>query len=130
MKLKVELTQEGNVSVHVPIILRCHAGRKVIVVQDMAETEGQEPLVVAISRALRWQAAIDSGKFKNATELAKSLGVDKGVTARTLRLALLSPEIIRRIIAGNVPASLTVRKLREAFPIRWDEQQKHLLGEE
>ena len=129
MKIKVELTQEGNVSVNVPISLRCHAGRKVIIVQDMAEAEGQEPLVVAISRAFRWQEAIDSGKFKNATELAKALGVDKGVAARTIRLTHLSPEIIHRIIAGKFPANLTVRKLREAFPLRWDEQKKVLLGE-
>jgi len=45
-----------------------------------------------------------------------------------MRLALLSPEIIHRIIAGNIPKSLTIRKLREALPMRWDEQKRKLLN--
>jgi|LSQX01.1.fsa_nt_gb hypothetical protein len=128
MKIKVEMTNEGNVSVRVPIIFRDRSRRKIVFIESQAEIEAQDALVVAVARALRWQAAIDAGKFTNATELAQTLGCDKGVAARTMRLALLSPEIIHRIIAGNIPKSLTIRKLREALPMRWDEQKRKLLN--
>jgi len=45
---------------------------------------------------------IDEGKFKNIAELAQAVGIDSGAIARTIRLTLLSPKIIHKLIAGEI----------------------------
>ena len=48
---------------------------------------------------------------------------------RHQRLAMLSPEIVHRIVTDDVPTSLTVLRLRESLPLDWEEQERELLGE-
>ncbi len=64
---------------------------------------------------------IDEGKFKNIAELAKAVGIDSGAVARTIRLTLLSPKIIHRIISGE--ANLTQEQYRQSFPESWEDQE-------
>ena len=45
---------------------------------------------------------IDEGGFKNIDELANELGIDSGAVARTIRLTLLSPKVIHKIISERV----------------------------
>ena len=42
---------------------------------------------------------------------------------------MLSPEIVHRIVSGDIPPTLTVLRLRESIPLDWDEQERELLGE-
>jgi len=95
-----------------------------------AVSDGTEPFVVALARAFRWQQYIDDGKFKNITELAKNIGLDEACVARTLRLRLLSPTIIHRIIKGDIPQRLNMTALRGPLPDIWEEQERKFLGEE
>jgi len=44
----------------------------------------------------------------NITELAKAIGQDKSGVAQTMRLRMLSPAIVHRIIAGDIPQLLTL----------------------
>ncbi len=48
---------------------------------------------------------------------------------RHQRLAMLSPEIVHRIVSGDIPPTLTVLRLRESIPFDWGEQERELLGE-
>ena len=68
------------------------------------------------------QKMIDEGRFKNIAELANVLGIDPGAVARTIRLTLLSPKIIHKIIAGEV--NLLQEQYRQSFPDSWEEQEK------
>ena len=96
-----------------------------------SEDAGSSPLLLSIARAYRWQKMIDEGKFKNIAELANVLGIDSGAVARTIRLTLLSPKIIHKIIAGEVNLSqvagevnLSQEQYRQSFPDSWEEQEK------
>ena len=117
----IEILENGNVRVTIPIALRCCSGRKKIVSPDVSADEG-EPLAITLARAFRWQRCIDEGKFKNTTELALAVGRDKGTVARTVRLTLLSPDIVRRILNRDVPPGLTAQRLRCGFPELWKDQ--------
>ena len=62
-------------------------------------------------------------------ELADALGIDRSRVSRTLRLAMLSPRVVNRIVTGDIPPTLTVLRLRESIPLDWEEQERELLGE-
>ena len=66
---------------------------------------------------------------REAAGKADALGIDRSRVSRTLRLATLSPEIVHRIVSGDVPPTLNDRRLRESIPLDWDEQERELLGE-
>lgn len=123
-----ETLENGNISVTIPLVFRSVANRRKIITPDSAQP-GSEPMILAIARGRRWQALIDEGRFANATELARSLGRDPGNIACTLRLGMLAPEVVKRIIAGKYPVHLTLEKLRGPLPEIWDDQIKFLFGE-
>ena len=66
---KVEVLENGNVKITIPMSFRSCAGRKRIVTQEL-NTNFNEPIITNLARAFRWQALIDSGKFSNVHELA------------------------------------------------------------
>ena len=44
---------------------------------------------------------------------------------RLRKLAFLAPDIMDRIIVGDVPATLTLERLKKDFPTEWAEQRSH-----
>ena len=128
MNIVSRILDNGNLEITVPVVMRCMAGRKRIIAPD--KPEGNETLMLALARGLRWQSFIDEGKFANIKELAAAVGQDTSQIARAIRLTRLSPTIIHRIVTGDVPAGLTQAKLRGLLPTRWWEQEAILLKEE
>ncbi len=57
--------------------------------------------------------------------IARREGIDKAQVTRWLRLAFLSPTLVRQIRAGTHPTSLTIESLTRKFdlPIIWQEQE-------
>ena len=123
------ILENGNLEVTIPISLRAQSGRRRIVMPDTV-IDGTEPLALALARAFRWQQYIDEGKFKNIVELAKNIGQDEASVARTLRLRLLSPTIVHRIIKGDIPKGMNLTALRTSIPDIWKEQEQKFLDEE
>ena len=74
-----------------------------------------------------WQKMIDEGKFSNIKDLAATVGVDSGLISRTIRLTLLSPKIIHKLLSGEL--DLSWDSCRRSFPDSWAEQEKVLLKE-
>ena len=122
------ILENGNIEVTIPVVLHGISGRRKIIQPDTV-ADGSEPLALALARAFRWQQYIDDGKFKNIAELARNIGQDEAVVARTLRLRLLSPTIVHRIIKGEIPNGLTLTALRAPLPDIWTEQEQKFLGE-
>ena len=120
---KVEVLENGNVKITIPMSFRNCAGRKRIVTPD-SETSFTDPMITNIPRAFRWQTLIDEGKFSNVHELARALGKDDGYVSRIIRLTLLSPEIIHAIIAGTLEKDIGIEQLKQAMPLMWDDQKK------
>ena len=120
---EVKMLDNGNVLVTVPISLRFRSGRKRVIFTENG-TLGIDPLVMNLARGFRWQALIDSGTYSNMIELAKAIGKDHAYVTRTVRLTLLSPEIVHAILAGTLRKSIPMETLRKEMPVRWEDQKK------
>ena len=121
--IKIEILENGNVKLTIPMSFRHCAGRKRIIVPDDSE-KLVDPLVLNLARAFRWQELIDSGTYSNAIELARAVGKDTAYVARTVRLTLLAPEIIRAILHGTLKKSISMETLRKSWPENWEEQKE------
>lgn len=111
--------------VHIPIQLKTRGGRKEVIVPGACEGARQEnqALVIALARAHRWAELLETGKVGSLGELAAHVGVDPAYISRFLRLTLLSPDIIERILDGREPSSLSLAKLIKDTPAVWEKQR-------
>ena len=121
----ITVLENGNVLVSIPITLRESAGRKQIITDQKKFKAQNDPIVLNIARGFYWQEMIDSGKITNIRELAKIMNVNESYVGRTIRLTMLSPEIIHRAIRGTLPEDISLAKLYK-LPDRWDEQLQQL----
>lgn len=86
----------------------------------------QDPaLIRAVAKAHLWWEWIKNGEVKSLTEIAKRECIDKAQVTRWLRLAFLSPTLIRQIQTGAHPTSLTIESLTRQIdlPTNWQEQE-------
>ena len=120
------ILENGHLQVTIPYKFRTFSYRRRIVVPGNT-SPAEDPLVTSIARAFRWQQYIDQGKFKNIAELAKAVGQDRSLVARTLRLMFLSPKVIHKIVIGDI-GNLSLAKLRQSVPEVWEDQEKMLMG--
>ena len=121
----ITVLENGNVLVSIPITLRESAGRKQIITDQKKFKAENDPIVLNIARGFYWQEMIDNGKITNIRELAKIMNVNESYVGRTIRLTMLSPEIIHRAIRGTLPEDISLAKLYK-LPDRWDEQFQQL----
>ena len=121
----VKVLANGNVLVSIPIILRESAGRKRIITDEKKFKADEDPIVLNIARGFYWQEMIDSGKITNIRELAKIMNVNESYVGRTIRLTMLSPEIIHRAIRGTLPEDISLAKLYK-LPDCWEEQLQQI----
>lgn len=124
-KKQIEVLENGNVRVTIPLIFKIAGGRTRIFTPDNEHIE-YTPIQLALARAFRWQKMIDEGKFSNIKDLAATVGVDSGLISRTIRLTLLSPKIIHKLLSGKL--DLSWDSCRRSFPDSWAEQEKMFLN--
>ncbi|AMV32094.1 hypothetical protein VN12_08220 [Pirellula sp. SH-Sr6A] len=119
----------GKVVVSVPVRFYRRNGRQMILADDYtAESKPHESLppntalVVNLARAWFWQEQLESGQFGCVEEIATANDVDRTYVSRILQLTSLSPSIVEKIMEGNEPAGLSLRKLRKGIPLVWEKQ--------
>jgi hypothetical protein len=108
---------------------RCGIESKLIVEgkpSGPAHTRTIKALQEALKKALKWNEALISGKHASMHALAKEQGISPQYVGHIIKLAWLSPDIIRAILKGQVPATLSLDQLKKGFPLDWDEQRKVL----
>jgi hypothetical protein len=104
--------------------------RKRIVAPDGSElTPASKPqpdgtLVKALARAWRWQRMLESGGYATLAELAYTEGIRRSYVYRVLRLTLLAPDVVERIMDGRPTARLA--QLLKRFPPEWARQRDRL----
>lgn len=81
-------------------------------------------LQLAVLTALRWNEELTSGASGSMDELVEKHGLNKRHFQRLKKLAFLSPEIIDRIIKGDVSDDLTLETLKMGFPEDWAAQAR------
>ena len=126
------LSADGNIlHIHIPMQLRRRGGRKVIVTGDgvvpepsAAQAVTEDPLVRALVKARRWQKMLEAGEASTIKDLAEKEGVDRTYMARLLKLNILSPAIVERILTGDYPDSVSLETLRLGIPLDWAEQER------
>jgi hypothetical protein len=94
--------------------------------EDSNAFSRQDPaLIQAVAKAHLWWEWIKDGDVKSLSEIATREGIDKAQVTRWLRLAFLSPTLVRQIRAGAHPTSLTIESLTRQvdLPTNWQEQE-------
>ena len=108
-----------------------HGGRKRIVAPDgseLAPVNKPQPdgtLMKALARAWRWQRMLESSEYGTLVEIADAEGIRRSYVCRVLRLTLLAPDIVERILDGRQTAGLA--QFLKPFPVEWETQRNHLL---
>jgi hypothetical protein len=128
----VQTRLEGTtLVVRIPMRFQHRGGRKRIVAPDgseIAPTSKPQPdgtLIKALARAWRWQRMLDEGQFASVRDLAEAERVSLSYICRILRLTLLAPDIVERILDGGPTAGLA--RLLEPFPVEWEKQREQFL---
>ena len=124
------LSADGKIlHIHIPMKLRRRGGKKVIITPDsavprpgMGQAVTEDPLVKALVKARRWQTMIESGEAATIRDLAAKEGVESSYLGRILRLNILSPAIVERVLTGDYPDAINLGSLRRKIPLDWDEQ--------
>jgi hypothetical protein len=118
--------------VRIPMRFQRRGGRKRIVAPDgraIVPTTGPQPdgtLVKALARAWRWQKLLAEGVYTSVSEIGDTENISKSYVSRILRLALLAPDIVEAILAGQTDHALVLEQLEQPLPGRWDEQRRGL----
>ena len=117
------------VDVFVPISFKRFGGRKTIVAPDgsrVAPDRGKatdRTLIKALARAWRWRRLLDEGVYGSIAEMADKEGINRSYLSRTIRLALLAPDIVEAILNGTQPATVQLADLEAPFSIDWEQQR-------
>ena len=109
----VQTRLEGTtLVVRIPMRFQRRGGRKRIVAPDgSAVVPASKPqpdgtLVMALARAWRWQTLLEGDKYGTLAELADAERISRSYVCRVLRLTLLAPDIVERILDGPPTAGL------------------------
>jgi hypothetical protein len=81
-------------------------------------------LVKALARAWRWQRMLDEGLYTSVSEIGDAENILKSYVNRILRLALLAPDIVGSILAGQTDQALMLEHLERPLPASWEEQRR------
>ncbi|CAK0765988.1 hypothetical protein CCP4SC76_4470006 [Gammaproteobacteria bacterium] len=82
------------------------------------------PLVRALGLAFFWQGLIESGRFKTLSEIAEAEGIHVSRVRDFMRLTLLAPDLVRRMLEKPLPCGWSLDfLLRRSIPKDWDEQR-------
>ena len=126
--MKTELSKDGStIIVTIPMNLRKMGGRKRIMTPaGMESTPAMQrdySLAKLVGKAHRWMKELESGKAPTVRVLAEREKLDESYVSKVLRLTLLAPDIVKIILDGDQPDSMTWKMLSSPFPVEWEEQK-------
>ncbi len=116
----------AKLTTFIPVRIKRRGGRKVVVPAANATDKMPEhdaPILKALARAFHWQRLIDEGVVKSGSDIARQEGLHQTTVNELLRLALLSPAVVRSILDGRQPRTLSINWLKNnLLPPDWDVQ--------
>jgi hypothetical protein len=80
-------------------------------------------MVKAIARAFRWRRLIETGVYTTVTEIAAAEKINTSCVSRVLRLTLLAPDLVERILNGRQGEMMSLTRLTAPSPVSWPEQR-------
>jgi hypothetical protein len=123
---------EFGIAKHSQLKFRQRGGRKVVIPAADSSLEEQtkkttinSPLINAVAQAFYWAKIIDMSVTASGSEIAQREGLEPSTVNERLRLSLLSPKIVEKILNGTQSEGLTMLWLtRNTFPSNWDRQEQ------
>ena len=96
--------------------LRLRGGIKRVEGWDQSNWTAAKPrhdasFIKALARVHEWREWIEMGKTLTLEDLAAKTGHHRSYLRQTLKLAFLSPDLLRAILTGRQPKSLTLAAL-------------------
>ena len=88
--------------------------------------EKDTALTRAIGLAHHWQRLLDDQRVASVAEIAEAEGMDVTQVRRVMRLTLLAPEIVERLLAS--PDAVLDKVMRRPWPSSWVAQRQVLPG--
>ena len=86
-------------------------------------------MVKLLSRAHHYFNLLSTGKVKSIKEIGDQEKLSPTQVSRVMYLAFLAPDIVRKILDGKHPPSLTSDKLMHSLPLPVDwHEQRTVLG--
>ena len=79
-------------------------------------------LMRALGLAHHWQRLLDEERAASVAEIAKAEGMDVTQVRRVMRLTLLAPEVIERLVAA--PDIVLEQVMRRQWPSNWGKQRQ------
>ena len=85
-------------------------------------------LVALLAKSQRWFKSLSSGQSDSVLSIAREQGLASSEVTRTVYLAFLAPDIVERIVRGEHPIELNIKRLLAAapLPMEWSEQRRVL----
>lgn len=120
--------EDKKMTTLIPVKIKWHGGRKKVIpaatLPDQ-QAEHDASMLVALSRAYHWQRLLDTGVVDSGSDIARREGLHQTTVNALLRLTQLSPTLVRDILNGRQPKTLSMRWLKtHELPWEWDEQQE------
>ena len=122
---EVAITAEV-VTLHVPFRLEERGGRKQMILPAGTSATRPTPdstLVKALARAFRWKRMLESGEFASIGELAAQEKIAPTYMTRVMRLTLLAPDLVERLLSGDRDLGISLANLLAAIPSEWESQK-------
>ncbi len=121
-------TQDGSVDdtviVTVPASLRRSGIGKRMIIEGARRSEPDPALIKLLVKAFEMRSALLAAQGATLESIAGRIGINSSYATRLLRLSFLSPEIVRMILDGRHPPTLTAKRLRTdtRLPLSWNDQ--------
>jgi hypothetical protein len=122
-----------RITTRIPLKLKRRPGRKTIL-EDLELAGGNKPdnaigtsinapLLQGLARAFYWQRLLDSGEVRSGTEIAQLEGLNPSTVNELLRITLLDPLLVQRILEGKHPEKMSMMWFtRNVLPDLWQKQ--------
>jgi site-specific DNA recombinase len=79
----------------------------------------------ALLKSLQWNEDLLTGQVRSIDALIERDNLNSRQVHRLRKLAFLAPDIMEKIIAGEVPEALTLERLKKDFPLEWSAQRAY-----
>jgi site-specific DNA recombinase len=123
---------ESTTSLVVPVQLkRCGPAVRLIVRAPYApKTDSPNPRLIALlAKAQRWFTSLASGRRDGVLSIAQEHRMASAEVTRVVCLAFLAPDIVERIVRGEQPLDLNIKRLFAIAPLPTDwAEQRRVLG--
>ena len=80
----------------------------------------------ALGLAHHWQRLLDEQRAASVAEIAEAEGMDVTQVRRVMRLTLLAPEVVERLVSS--PDAVLEKVMRRPWPSSWNAQTQVLPG--